>query len=325
MVLIKSIQNEQTTCDVIDWLLYYGNTVIRINEDEKITDLQFSIDSKNKINCIVTFGNRKINLSNVSSFWFRKGEIDIDIVIHSNSAATQLLKEINEHLSEECICIKQFLHFLLKNKKNLGSYYKKGANKLISLYVAQSIGLKTPQTLISSKRDELSAFYNSQTSCITKSIQDVLCFNISNEYHFTSTSIVTKNEIDQMDNSFFPSQLQENIPKRYELRIFYLLGEFYSMAIFSQQDEQTQVDFRNYNNKKPNRNVPFKLPSKIESKLDLFMKKMNLDTGSIDMIVTPELEYIFLEVNPVGQYDMVSVPCNYYLHEKIAKFLNNGK
>lgn len=26
---------------------------------------------------------------------------------------------------------------------------------------------------------------------------------------------------------------------------------------------------------------------------------MNLDTGSIDMIVTPELEYVFLEVNPV--------------------------
>lgn len=51
------------------------------------------------------------------------------------------------------------------------------------------------------------------------------------------------------------------------------------------------------------------------------MKKMNLDTGSIDMIVTPELEYVFLEVNPVGQYDMVSVPCNYHLHSKIAKIL----
>lgn len=67
--------------------------------------------------------------------------------------------------------------------------------------------------------------------------------------------------------------------------------------------------------------VPYILPRAIELKINRFMKKMNLDTGSIDMIVTPELEYVFLEVNPVGQYDMVSVPCNYHLHSKIAKIL----
>ena len=93
------------------------------------------------------------------------------------------------------------------------------------------------------------------------------------------------------------------------------------MAIFSQEDEQTKVDFRNYNKSKPNRCVPYKLPDYIMKKLDLFMQRMNLDTGSIDMIYTTNKEYVFLEVNPVGQYDMVSVPCNYNLHQKIAKYL----
>jgi glutathione synthase/RimK-type ligase-like ATP-grasp enzyme len=139
-----------------------------------------------------------------------------------------------------------------------------------------------------------------------------------------TTDIAHNEDIKEMNEFFFPSLLQINIPKRYELRIFYLAGKFYSMAIFSQQDTQTQLDFRNYNREKPNRNVPYQLPKEIENKLDLFMKAMDLDTGSIDMIVTPELEYVFLEVNPVGQYDMVSVPCNYFLHEKIAKYLNYG-
>jgi glutathione synthase/RimK-type ligase-like ATP-grasp enzyme len=94
------------------------------------------------------------------------------------------------------------------------------------------------------------------------------------------------------------------------------------MSIFSQNDEQTKVDFRDYNIERPNRTVPYKLPKDIEDKLSLFMSRMELDTGSIDIIVTPDMEYVFLEVNPVGQYGMTSLPCNYYLDEKIAKCLD---
>ena len=86
------------------------------------------------------------------------------------------------------------------------------------------------------------------------------------------------------------------------------------MAIFSQNDTQTEVDFRHYNNKTPiglfHTNYPKPLKQKLKKKL---MKLLNLTTGSIDMILTKKKEYVYLEVNPVGQYDMVSVPCNYYL------------
>lgn len=53
------------------------------------------------------------------------------------------------------------------------------------------------------------------------------------------------------------------------------------------------------------------------------MKLMDLNTGSIDMIKNKNNEYIFLEVNPVGQFSMVSYPCNYYIEEKIASYLIN--
>jgi len=46
-----------------------------------------------------------------------------------------------------------------------------------------------------------------------------------------------------------------------------------------------------------------------------------LNSGSIDILVTPNNEYVFLEVNPVGQFGMVSQPCNYYLEKRIAERL----
>ncbi|MBM6497958.1 hypothetical protein H9X54_001390 [Flavobacterium macrobrachii] len=120
---------------------------------------------------------------------------------------------------------------------------------------------------------------------------------------------------------FFPSLLQEYIQKKYELRIFFLNDKLYSMAIFSQESEQTKIDYRNYQKEKPNRRVPYKLPIEIEEKLIFFMRKIELNSGSIDMIVTYSNEYYFLEVNPVGQFGALSYNCNYNIENLIADYL----
>lgn len=93
------------------------------------------------------------------------------------------------------------------------------------------------------------------------------------------------------------------------------------MAIFSQSNSQTNVDFRKYDDKLPNRCVPYILPNKIENALRDLMNSLNLNTGSIDLIVDTQDNYYFLEINPVGQFGMVSQPCNYYLEKKVAEYL----
>ena len=45
------------------------------------------------------------------------------------------------------------------------------------------------------------------------------------------------------------------------------------MAIFSQLDEKTKYDFRNYNHGKPNRNIPYKLPEDIKEKVLKYTKE----------------------------------------------------
>ena len=55
------------------------------------------------------------------------------------------------------------------------------------------------------------------------------------------------------------------------------------------------------------------------------MEKVELETGSIDMILTKDGKYVFLEINPVGQFGMVSYPCNYFLEKAIAKTLISKK
>ena len=91
------------------------------------------------------------------------------------------------------------------------------------------------------------------------------------------------------------------------------------MAIFSQGNQKTAIDFRNYDEVKRNRSVAFELPEDIKKKILHFMHEVELDTGSIDFILTPKKEYIFLEINPAGNIEMVSEPCNYYIEKRIAE------
>ncbi|HQB76850.1 MAG TPA: grasp-with-spasm system ATP-grasp peptide maturase, partial [Tenuifilaceae bacterium] len=58
------------------------------------------------------------------------------------------------------------------------------------------------------------------------------------------------------------------------------------------------------------------------NKLNKLMKELGLDTGSIDMIVTEKREFIFLEVNPIGNIEMVSKNCNYPIERDIAKHIS---
>lgn len=139
--------------------------------------------------------------------------------------------------------------------------------------------------------------------------------------------MVTEDDLQNLSDHFFPSLFQKLIEKDFEIRTFYFFGVCYSMAIFSQKDEQTKLDFRNYNYNHPNGNIPFLLPNEIVSKVQRLFKSLKLNTGSIDFIYCKGY-YYFLEINPVGQYGMVDYPCNYDLDNIIVKKLieiDNGQ
>lgn len=48
------------------------------------------------------------------------------------------------------------------------------------------------------------------------------------------------------------------------------------MAIFSQENDKTKIDFRNYDIANPNRCVPYKLPRRIEKQLIRFYGSFEL-------------------------------------------------
>jgi ATP-GRASP peptide maturase of grasp-with-spasm system len=328
MIVIISEELDESTNWVINWISYYGRTVTRVNRDDFVAN---------------TIGNVMVQISNsddpelqvdginpkdVTSIWFRRS-------VHPgfNNNTNDLLSEIKDqpffldvkqNYYNEYVNSSLFIYACLeKNNKILGNFRKNRLNKLDVLNKATAFGIDIPATMMTNSKKDIVNFIKRKGEIITKPISEICDIKVKSDTNETQmyinyTEEITPDVLEKIPESFYLSLFQEKLEKEIDIRTFYLKGQCYSMAIFSQFDKQTSIDFRKYSN---NRNVPYKLPDELEEKIHSLMVDLELDTGSIDFVKTKNGRLVFLEVNPTGQYGMTSDPCNYYLDKIIAEYL----
>jgi len=324
-ILIISKNRDIAVDLVINWLEYYFKTDVFVIHSN--SDIGFStIDVFNIGNSILTnkYGKR-IEIRTIQHVWlhgFYKVKKNIPLVDDP-----ELNYQLNENLSEDSNSILFFIIKFLKDVKVnfLGIEQLDYYDKIYNLYIAKKIGLTIPETYVVSSKSELKKLTNNVKKYVTKSYD--LGININTKKYILTnpyTEDISLDNYDVMDDFFHPSYLQEKINKKYELRIFFINDIFFSLAIFSQTHSGTMTDFRKENSSTPIRMIPYVLPTKIKNKLIQFLACINLRNGSIDMIVTKNNKFIFLEVNACGQSFFVSYNGNYNIEKKIASILSNG-
>lgn len=336
MILILSKSSyESTTEEVMDWLGRLGAHFVRVNDDD--------FDSAE---VLVTYsqGAWEIRLKGlygldlnicddtertpVRVVWFRRWyaqERDggsAGIIDSGFCSREDLQHSVKNHLTLEFRRLSQLFFSQLSGFHWLscpdeGIY----SNKLLVLKRAVESGLATPATLVTSQREGLRRFAASVGPVITKPISEAQIFHADGRFYFMYTASLDMHQIDALPEHFPASLFQERVPKEYEVRVFFLDGECYAMAIFSQSDPQTSEDFRYYNQARPNRYVPYLLSRVTADAIAALMHSLELETGSVDLIHTPDGRDVFLEVNPVGQFGMISKACNYPLERRVAELL----
>lgn len=318
MIVILSTADDQSTTDVIRWLRYLevpNDNIVRLNDSDKLLLERIEIRENDiDIHLRILSNNRLITLCNTTSYWYRRGCWNLCTLKTGT-------KELDAALSKEIKSVENFINnFLYRIPQRIGGFHENFLNKLTCLMIAQTVGLKIPQTLITTLKE----FMNRDLRA-SKAVSDIMQVETEDGNYMGLGTVFLESELfNNAPDSFFPTLFQQYINKAYELRIFYLHGKLWPMAIFSQNNEKTKIDFRNYDDEKPNRTVPYRLPAGIKKKLLLLMKQLKLTSGSIDMAVDCSGEFYFFEVNPIGQFSQVSLPCNYFLEKEIASYLSKS-
>jgi ATP-GRASP peptide maturase of grasp-with-spasm system len=328
MILILSQSAmEPTTEEVMDWIETLGGRCVRLNGDDfdGRAAVRLSIDGERAALTLAS-GGIELPLSEIRAVWFRRWLLDrrhemASLLAETPADSHKLHYDLRRHLTQESRKLSDSVFSHFAGVPWLSHPKKASLNKLDVLARAARAGFVTPATLVTSERDELHRFFLRHGNVITKPIGDVDMFVDGERSHFLFTSALDGAAIAALPACFAPSLFQQQVDKDYELRIFYLAGACHAMAIFSQGDAQTRTDFRRYNRERPNRTVPYRLAAATAQRIRRLMDDLGLETGSLDLLHAPDDREVFLEINPVGQFGMVSKPCNYPLERKVAEHL----
>jgi glutathione synthase/RimK-type ligase-like ATP-grasp enzyme len=200
---------------------------------------------------------------------------------------------------------------------------------------AAKLGFDIPRTLITNNPKDILNFHKSCSGKIIYKVMSDPSLGEDKESPVlvdpdkpakgTYTTLLTEDMIrENLDSiSLAPCQFQQYIEKRVELRVTIIGETVFCAEIDSQAQEETKYDWRHY--EVPMIARPAKLPEEIKNRCIALVKGYGLNFSALDLIVTPDNRYVFLESNPNGQWVFIEklIP-EYKMINTLANHLING-
>lgn len=199
-------------------------------------------------------------------------------------------------------------------------------NKLRQLLLASELGFSLPSTLITNSPSEFLEFYSDHPAGIVSKALIQRPLTLDGE---EIPAIYTR-PVNRRDSMRFasvkraPVIFQESIPKDLEIRATVIGGQVFTAAIHSQEQRSTLHDWRHYHDERV-KYESHELPTEVEALLLSLVQSLGLCFGAIDLILTPSGEYIFLEINPNGQWGFVEHFTGLPLASAMADLLSHAQ
>lgn len=275
-------------------------TFFRLNIDEvnkfeiNVNNKGFSIKNKET--------GRKIYSTEITSIYYRK--IDFP--------------NLDEYEPEDHVFIKKEILAFVDGIVNSfeGKVLTKPAilrnseNKVNQLMIAERLGIKQPKTSITNSSEYINKIIG-ENKWILKPMASGRIRKKDNSYEVIQTNIVDR-EVNEIEKC--PTYFQEYITKEYELRITVINNKIFPVKITNQD----KIDWRKSG--PSNKFEICKIPKNIEKECLKILSELKLDFGAFDYIYTGR-EYIFLEVNPNGQWLWLEEELGLNISEEIVSYL----
>lgn len=239
----------------------------------------------------------EIEIYNASAFsiWIRRPDPPV--------LPEDLEPEDRRFTSGECSTFLRSLHRLIGKSAfwvNPIESYGRASLKTEQLLIASQMGFKVPTTLCSNDPARIRDFVRERDGgAIYKSFLPGSWKSESGVSALFTTRL-SEEELDDEALAVCPGIFQEYVPKAYELRVTMIGRQLFTVKILSQEVDDATIDWRAALGQVPLE--PWVLPSEIEERCLKVMDDLGLVFGCFDLIVTPDGEYVFLELNEMGAF-----------------------
>jgi glutathione synthase/RimK-type ligase-like ATP-grasp enzyme len=187
------------------------------------------------------------------------------------------------------------------------------AHKPWQLQLAREAGLSIPETLITNDPEEARAFWRRHPG-------EVIYKPFLQTYHAWRETRKIQPEEEALAEAvrLTPVLFQRYVPAVCDLRVTVIGERLFAAAA---RGEEYELDIR-FNLQTQYR--PHDLPAEVEERLFALMRRLGLEYGAVDFRLTPEGEYVFLEVNPAGQFLYIEKATEQPIARALAEHLARG-
>ena len=271
----------------------------RLNTEDypDLIDIDFKFSVK-KQNIIIKYLCKQLNLSDVTAAYFRRPVLpyinNIDI---ADTDFAQ--RELETTIAGLCRLIKE--EIWLNQPKNI--YFAN--NKIEQLKMSLELGFNIPNTLISKNFEEIKNFYFVNKPIIGKAVKNGFYSTDDRSVKIALTQNITADDMDRIEEfAPVPMIYQNKLRKKYDIRVTVVGDNVFPVAIMSQEYEECETDWRAWDilNKLDLKHEVLILPSDVSQKCIDLTRRFKLKFSTIDLVFTQEDEYVFLELNPNGQW-----------------------
>jgi hypothetical protein len=193
------------------------------------------------------------------------------------------------------------------------------------LRLAQRLGLAIPESAFTSRAEDLFALHRAHAgNVITKMPSSIAFPNAFENQLVRFTERLSPRDLGYARRlRTCPVLVQENLAKALELRVTVVGSRVFTAAIDSQASHRTRQDWRRYDHA----NTPIRvheLAPAVEAACVALTRGLGLAYGTIDLVLTPSGEHVFLEINPAGEYGWIENATRLPISEAIADALQGA-
>jgi len=309
---LNACKDMDMSVHICDPSLYPKDASIYVVQDDMgcIDGYMDTVQSQNGI-----IKKSRITLSDVDTAWYlRENYIEDQDELPSSMETRFIQNETRQAMR----AIFTTLKCRWINKQESIDYVN--SNKLYQQLIASLCGLSIPKTIVSNDPVEVQRFSDFNNGLLAKSIGYT---KLDEEGRLALYS--ERFSVEEIANSHSainvcPLYGQKYIEKLFEHRVMVIGSRVLSCRIDSQASNKTRVDWRHYDLDNV-RHEYVELPNVVKDRLRSFMDMIDLRYGAIDMIETPEGNFVFLEVNPSGQWGWIADLAGLPIPEAVAQML----
>lgn len=319
MILLITNKEDITTDFIVKRLVEKNKQFYRLNTEDIIENIKINLNINEGFFLIKdTKVSKYIHSNQIESVYFRRPKLpNINNDNFTIGEKRFFLNEINYLL--------EGVYSILNNAFWVSqvSAIRIAENKILQLIRAREIGFNVPNSIISNEFDVLTTFLkNNRNNGIIKPIKTGYIED-DNLLKLIYTSDIDIDILNAYKNTLlYPTYLQSKIYKKADIRVTVVGNKTFPAAIMSQEFNETKTDWRKGGNSNLKHEL-INLPTEIEAKCLAITKKFDLKFGAIDLILDENNEYIFLEINPNGQWAWIEKKLGYNISKEIVNLLIN--